>query len=243
MNDRELVFGRQAVIEAIEASKTITKVFLHRNLNREGAKRLIRTLENSNIPYSYVPIQKLNKLTPHNHQGVVAQLSEITFYAFDDLLENHQNPGLFILLDGITDTRNMGAIIRSAAAAKATAVVIPTSGSAQITGETIKTSAGGVFQVPICRVRHLKDALYLLQSHNIQSIAADEKAVKNVFDIDLTRSISIVMGAEDKGVSHGVKKLCSQVVKLPILGNMDSYNVSVATGMFIYETIRQRLKS
>ena len=238
-----IIFGTNAVIEAVQASKTITKVFIQRDLDKNRAERLIRTLENSKIPYSYVPIQKLNKLTPHNHQGVVAQLSEITFHSLEDLVETHQNTGLFVLLDGVTDTRNMGAIIRSAAAAKATAVVIPTSGSAQITGETIKTSAGGVFQVPICRVSHLKDALYLLQSYDIQSIAADEKAEQSLFDFNLTSSVAIVMGSEDKGVSQGVRKLCSQTAKLPILGKMDSYNVSVAAGMFLYEAMRQRLKS
>jgi 23S rRNA (guanosine2251-2'-O)-methyltransferase len=238
-----IIFGTNAVIEAVEASKTITKVFIERDLDKNRAKRLIRTLENSKIPYSYVPTQKLNKLTSHNHQGVVAQLSEITFHSLEDLVETHQNTGLFVLLDGITDTRNMGAIIRSAAAAKATAVVIPTNGSAQITGETIKTSAGGVFQVPICRVSHLKDALYLFQSYDIQSIAADEKAEQSLFDFDLTSSVSIVMGAEDKGISQGVRKLCSHTAKLPILGKMDSYNVSVAAGMFLYEAMRQRLKS
>jgi 23S rRNA (guanosine2251-2'-O)-methyltransferase len=243
MKKSKLIFGRQAVIEAVEASKTISKVFIQRGLNKSSAERLIGILENSKISYSYVPIQKLNKLTPHNHQGVVAQLSEITFSSLEELVETHKNLGLFVLLDGITDTRNMGAIIRSAAAAKATAVVIPTSGSAQITGETIKTSAGGVFQVPICRVSHLKDALYLLQSYDIQSIVADEKAEKNLFEFDLTNAIAIVMGAEDKGVSQGVRKLCSHTAKLPILGDMDSYNVSVAAGMFLYEAMRQRLKS
>ena len=238
-----IVFGTNAVIEAVQASKTITKVFVQRDLNKSSAERLIRTLENATVPYSYVPIQKLNKLTPHNHQGVVAQLSEITFSSFEELLESLQSPGLFVLLDGITDTRNMGAIIRSAAAANATAVVIPTSGSAQITGETIKTSAGGVFQVPICRVSHLKDALYHLQSYEIQSIVADEKAEQSLFEVDLTKTVAIVMGAEDKGVSQGVRKLCSQAAKLPILGDIDSYNVSVAAGMFLYETIRQRLIS
>ena len=243
MKNSKLIFGRQAVIEAVEASKTITKVFIQRDLNKISSERLIRTLENATVPYSYVPIQKLNKLTPHNHQGVVAQLSEITFSSLEELVETHEKPGLFVLLDGITDMRNMGAIIRSAAAANATAVVIPTSGSAQITGETIKTSAGGVFQVPICRVSHLKDALYLLQSYDIQSIVADEKAAQNLFEFDLTNAVAIVMGAEDKGVSQGVRKLCSQVAKLPIVGDMDSYNVSVAAGMFLYETMRQRLKS
>ena len=243
MIENQLLFGRQAIIEAINASKTITKVFIRRDLNKNSTERLIRTLENSKIPYSYVPIQKLNKLTSHNHQGIVAQLSEIKYHNLEEVLETHPNPKLILLLDGITDTRNMGAIIRSAAAANATAVVIPTSGSAQITGETIKTSTGGVFQVPICRVSHLKDAIYLLQSYDIQSIVADEKAEQILFDFNLNSSVAIVMGAEDKGVSLGVRKLCSHTAKLPILGNIDSYNVSVAAGMFLYEALRQRLKS
>ena len=129
-------------------------------------------------------------------------MSEIKFSSLEDLVEKiYQSPGLFVLLDGITDTKNMGAIISSAAAAKATAVVIPTNGSAQITGETMKTSAGEVFQIPICRVKHLKDALYLLQSYDILSIVADEKAEQNLFEFDLTNTVTIVMGAENKGVS------------------------------------------
>ena len=238
-----IIFGINAVLEALSKGKTFQKVYIDRTKTSSSFQDLIKELNKDNISLSYVPIQKLNKLTPHNHQGVVAQLSEITFSSLEELVETHQSPSLFVLLDGITDTRNMGAIIRSAAAAKATAVVIPTSGSAQITGETIKTSAGGVFQVPICRVSHLKDALYLLQSYDIQSIVADEKAEKNLFEFDLTNPMAIVMGAEDKGVSQGVRKLCSHTAKLPILGKMDSYNVSVATGMFLYETMRQRLKS
>ena len=243
MDNKKIIFGRQAILEAVKNSITISKVFIQKSINRKTSEKLMRLLEKNKIPFSYVPVQKLNKLTPHNHQGVVAQIIEIKFYALEDLLENHQNKGLFVLLDGVTDTRNMGAIIRSAAAVKATAVVIPTNGSAQITGETIKTSAGGVFQIPICRVNHLKDAVYLLQSYDIKSIVADEKAEQNIFDIDLTNTVAIVMGAEDKGVSHGVRNLCSHSAKLPILSNMDSYNVSVAAGIFLYEAIRQRQKT
>ena len=243
MENKKIIFGRQAILEAIKNSITVSKVFIQKSINRKTSEKLIPLLEKNKIPFSYVPVQKLNKLTPHNHQGIVAQIIDIKFYAIEDLLENHQNNGLFVLLDGVTDTRNMGAIIRSAAAVKATAVVIPTNGSAQITGETIKTSAGGAFQIPICRVNHLKDAIYLLQSYDIKSIVADEKAEQNIFDIDLTNTVAIVMGAEDKGVSHGVRKLCSNSAKLPILGNMDSYNVSVAAGIFLYEAIRQRLKT
>lgn len=243
MGKSQIVFGKNSVIEAVKAKKSISKVFINSGINKKSLVELLKTLDDNRTPYSYVPVQKLNKLTPHNHQGIVAKLSEITFSSLEELVETYQSPGLFVLLDGITDTRNMGAIIRSAAAANATAVVIPTSGSAQITGETMKTSAGGVFQVPICRVKHLKDALYLLQSYDILSIVADEKAEQNLFEFDLTNTVTIVMGAENKGVSYGVRKLCSYTAKLPILGEIDSYNVSVAAGMFFYETIRQRLKS
>lgn len=243
MGEVHILYGKNPILEAIKASKTISKVFIQIGINKKKLGDLIQNLEKNSIPYSYVPIQKLNKLTPHNHQGIVAQLSEISFFPIEELIETHINNGLYILLDGITDTRNLGAIIRSAAAAKATAVVIPTSGSAQITADTIKTSAGGVFQVPICRVSHLKDVIYLLQSYDIQPIVADEKADQNLFEIDLTSSVAIVMGSENIGVSQGVRKLCSQTAKLPILGDMDSYNVSVAAGMFLYEAMRQRLKS
>jgi 23S rRNA (guanosine2251-2'-O)-methyltransferase len=243
MSNPLIVYGKNTVIEAVKAQKPISKVFIDNGVNKKSLIDLLKSLDDNRTPYSYVPVQKLNKLTPHNHQGIVAKLSEITFSSLEELLEMHDNPGLFVLLDGITDTRNMGAIIRSAASVNATAVVIPSSGSAQITGETIKISAGGVFQVPICRVSHLKDALYLLQSYNIQSIVADEKAEQNLFEFDLTNTVSIVMGAENKGVSQGVRKLCSHSAKLPILGDMDSYNVSVAAGMCLYEVIRQRMKS
>ncbi len=243
MSNPLIVYGKNTVIEAVKAQKPISKVFIDNGVNKKSLIDLLKSLDDNRTPYSYVPVQKLNKLTPHNHQGIVAKLSEITFSSLEELLEMHDNPGLFVLLDGITDTRNMGAIIRSAASVNATAVVISSSGSAQITGETIKTSAGGVFQVPICRVSHLKDALYLLQSYDIQSIVADEKAEQNLFEFDLTNTVSIVMGAENKGVSQGVRKLCSHSAKLPILGDMDSYNVSVAAGMCLYEVIRQRLKS
>ncbi|MFL2594508.1 MAG: 23S rRNA (guanosine(2251)-2'-O)-methyltransferase RlmB [Flavobacteriaceae bacterium] len=243
MGKSQIVYGKNSVIEAVKAKKSISKVFINSGINKKNLIELLKTLDDNRTPYSYVPAQKLNKLTPHNHQGIVAMLSEIIFSSLEELVETYQSPGIFVLLDGITDTRNMGAIIRSAAAANATAVVIPTSGSAQITGETMKTSAGGVFQVPICRVNHLKDALYLLQSYDILSIVADEKAEQNLFEFDLTNTVTIVMGDENKGVSQGVRKLCSYTAKLPILGEMDSYNVSVAAGMFFYETIRQRLKS
>lgn len=239
---KEHIFGLHAVTEALLSKRNLSKVFIQSNISNPKLKELIYLLKKNQVPYSMVPVQKLNKLTHHNHQGVLAQLDTLSYGNLEQILENNTTPGLFLLLDGITDTRNLGAIIRSAAAADATAVVIPTTGSAQITGETIKTSSGGVFQVPICRVNHLKDALYLLQSYEVQCVVADEKSDKHIFSTDLTKPTAIVMGAEDKGVSSGVRNLCDTIAKLPMLGSMDSYNVSVAAGMFLYEAMRQRLQ-
>ena len=237
---KEHIFGLHAVNEALKASKNLSKVFIQNTISSPKLKELMHLLKKNHVPYSIVPVQKLNKLTQQNHQGVLAQLDNISYGNLEQILEETPTSGLFLLLDGITDTRNLGAIIRSAAAAKATAVVIPTTGSAQITGETIKTSSGGVFQVPICRVNHLKDALYLLQSYEIQCVVADEKTDNHIYSLDLKKPTAIVMGAEDKGVSSGVRKLCDEIAKLPMLGDMDSYNVAVAAGMFLYEIMRQR---
>ena len=237
---KEHIFGLHAVNEALKANKNLSKVFIQNTISSPKLKELMHLLKKNQVPYSIVTLQKLNKLTQHNHQGVLAQLDNISYGNLEQILEETPASGLFLLLDGITDTRNLGAIIRSAAAAKATAVVIPTTGSAQITGETIKTSSGGVFQVPICRVNHLKDALYLLQSYEIQCVVADEKTDNHIFSLNLKKPTAIVMGAEDKGVSSGVRKLCGVTAKLPMLGAMDSYNVAVAAGMFLYEIMRQR---
>lgn len=242
MSQKEYIFGLHAVGEALKAKKNLSKVFVQSNISNPKLKELLYLLKKNKVPYSMVPVQKLNKLTHHNHQGILAQLDIITYGNLEQILENMNDEGLFVLLDGITDTRNLGAIIRSAAAARATAVIIPTTGSAQITGETIKTSSGGVFKVPICRVNHLKDALYLLQSYEVQCVVADEKIENHIFSINLKKSTAIVMGAEDKGVSSGVRSLCDAQAKLPMLGTMDSYNVSVAAGMFLYEAMRQRLQ-
>ena len=240
MANKKIIYGRQIIIESIKSGETISKVYINKKIKKSSAKNLFDMIKKHKIPFSLVPIQKLNKLTTNNHQGVVAILSKIKFSPLIDILEKISDDSLFILLDNVTDTKNMGAIIRSAAAANATAVIIPSTGTAQITSETIKASAGGVFQTPICRVIHLKDALHLLKSYNVQSIVADEKSEKYLFSYNLNKPLAIVMGSEEKGVSSGIKKICSASAKLPILGPISSYNVSVAAGIFLYEVMRQR---
>mgnify|MGYP001219431687 FL=1 len=192
---------------------------------------------------SYVPIEKLNKLSKGNHQGVVANISPIIFVSLNDLVESVQNKStipLYLLLDGITDVRNFGAIIRTAECCGVDGIIVQEKGSAPINADTVKTSAGAVFKVPICKVDHIKDALFHLQTYDVKIVAATEKTDETVYDIDLKQPLAIVMGDEAKGVSNSILKLADFRAKLPMLGEIASLNVSVACGAVLYETVRQR---
>ena len=238
------IYGIRAVIEAIKSEKSIDKVFLQKGLGGELFQELEALLRKESINTSYVPIQKLNRLTNNNHQGVVATISPIEFYDLDNLVLNIIESGktpLFLILDQISDVRNFGAIIRTAECTGVDGIIIQKKGGAPVTGDTIKTSAGAVFKVPICKVDHIKDAMFHLQSSGIKVIAATEKTDKSIYDIDLKDPCAIIMGSEGKGVSPGILKLADNKAKLPLLGEIESLNVSVACGAFLYEVIRQRL--
>lgn len=237
-----VIYGKQAVFESLNSPESISKVFINKELDKSQISKILRLIREHNIPFSLVPIQKLNSLTPENHQGIVAILSSIQFSKIEDFVIDNDESQLFLLLDGITDTRNLGAIIRSAAGANVKAVILPSSGNAQITGETVKTSAGSIFNIPICRVNHIKDAVYYLNDYDFQIIIADGNATRTISQFDLKISTAIIMGSEDKGVSRGVKKICRNFAKIPINDKVNSYNVSVAAGMFLYEAMRQRIK-
>ena len=238
------IYGIRAVIEAIKSEKSIDKVFLQKGLGGELFQELEALLRKESINTSYVPIQKLNRLTTNNHQGVVATISPIDFHDLDNLVLNVIESGktpLFLLLDQITDVRNFGAIIRTAECTGVDGIIIQKKGGAPVTGDTIKTSAGAVFKVPICKVDHIKDAMFHLQSSGIKVIAATEKTDKSIYDIDLKDPCAIIMGSEGKGVSPSILKLADNKAKLPLLGEIESLNVSVACGAFLYEVVRQRL--
>lgn len=196
------------------------------------------------INISYVPIEKLNRLTKNNHQGVVALISPIEYHDLDNLvlkvIESGKTP-LFLLLDNITDVRNFGAIIRTAECTGVDGIIIPKKGGAPINGDTIKTSAGAVFKVPICKVDHIKDAMFHLQASGIKIISATEKTDKTIYDISFKEPCAIIMGSEGKGVTPSILKLSEEKVKLPMFGDIASLNVSVACGAFLYEVVRQRL--
>ncbi|WP_452221348.1 23S rRNA (guanosine(2251)-2'-O)-methyltransferase RlmB [Lacinutrix salivirga] len=238
------IFGIRAIIEAIKSEETIEKVFLQKGLKGELFKELETTLKEQGINSSYVPIEKLNRLTKNNHQGAVAQISPITYYDLDSLvskvLATNTTP-LFLMLDQLSDVRNFGAIIRTAECTGVSGIIIQKKGGAPVNGDTIKTSAGAVFKVPICRVDHIKDAMFYMQASGIKVIAATEKTDTTLYDISFKEPCAIIMGSEGRGINPSILKLVDAKAKLPILGEIESLNVSVACGAFLYEVIRQRL--
>ena len=237
------IFGIRAVIEAINSGKSVDKVFVQKGLKGDLFFQLDKLLREHSISTSFVPIEKLNRLTKKNHQGVVAQISPIDFHELDDLvlsvIETEKKP-LFLLLDQLSDVRNFGAIIRTAECTGVNGIIIQKKGGAPVNGDTIKTSAGAVFKVPICKVDHIKDAIYHLQSSGIKIIAATEKTDNTIYDISFKDPCAIVMGSEGKGISNSVLKIVDYKAKLPMFGEIASLNVSVACGAFLYEAVRQR---
>ena len=204
---------------------------------------IIRDLETKNSTISFVPFEKLAKLTRGNHQGIVAITSPISFSSLETIVENvletKKNP-LFVILDQISDVRNFGAILRTAECTGVDAVIIQKKGGAPVTGDTVKTSAGALFKIPICKVDHIKDAIYYLQGSGISTVGATEKAPNTIYALDLKGPIAIVMGSEDKGISKSVLQILDHQASLPMLGEINSLNVSVACGAFLYEVVRQR---
>lgn len=245
MKKAEIVYGIRAIKESVESEKTINKVYLQKGLSGDLFKELEYLLRKKKINISYVPVERLNRFTQNNHQGAVATISPVDYKNFEELAENifssTENP-LFLLLDQITDVRNFGAIIRTAECTGVNAIIVPKTGSAPINSDTIKTSAGAAFNIPIAKVDHLKDAIYYLQASNVNIVSATEKGNETIYDVDLKTSCAIVMGAEDKGISDSILKISDSRAKLPIAGKIGSLNVSVACGAFLYEAVRQRLE-
>ena len=246
MNKETKLYGIRSVLEAIEANKSLEKIFLQKGLKGDLYFKLENKIKEKNLSFSYVPVEKLNRLTINNHQGVVATISPISFFDLDELVttvkNNKQNP-IFIVLDQLSDVRNFGAIIRTAECTGVDGIIIPKSGSAPINGDTIKTSAGAVFNIPICKVDHIKDAIYYFNTSGIITVAATEKTENSIYDINFKKGCAIIMGSEGKGVSPSVLKIVDTKAKLPMYGKIASLNVSVACGVFLYEMVRQRQSS
>ncbi len=243
MENSTTIFGIRAVIEAIQSEKSLDKVYLQKGLSGSLISELQSLLKQHHINVSFVPQEKLSKLSKGNHQGVVAKISPIKFEILEEkipeILKQNSTP-LFLLLDQINDVRNFGAIIRTAECTGVNAIIIPEKGGAPLNADTVKTSAGGVFKIPIIKVNHIKDAVYFLQASGVQIVAATEKTNQTIYEADFKKASAIVMGNEAKGVSNSVLKSVDFKAKLPMLGEIESLNVSVACGVFLYEVVRQR---
>ena len=242
MQNEQKIFGIRAVIEALNSGKTIEKVYLQKGLHGSLFSELNFLIKKNNISSSYVPIEKLNSLCKHqNHQGAVAKIAAVDFHDLESILEKNQrqNP-IYLLLDQVTDVRNFGAILRTAECTGVNAVIVPSHGSAPLSADAIKTSAGAAFNILICKVNHLLDAVYMLQAEGIQIVSITEKTDESIYDIDFNKPTAIIMGSEHKGVSPALLKTSDYKGKLPMLGTIESLNVSVAAGVALYEIIRQR---
>lgn len=244
MEETTKIFGLRAVIEAIQTDKTIDKIFIQKGLSGHLYQELQQHMSSREYNVSYVPIEKLNRLVKGNHQGIVATISPIKFVELEDLVASvseKESAPLFLLLDQLDDVRNFGAIIRTAECCGVDGIIIQKKGGAPVTADTVKTSAGAIFKVPICKVDHIKDAIYYMQSSGIKVIAATEKTEDLLYDKDFSQPVALVMGNEGKGISSSVLKIVDEKAKLPMKGSIGSLNVSVACGAFLYEVVRQRL--
>ena len=242
-NKNTQIYGLRSVIEAIDSKETLSKVYLQRGLTGASSYELIKKLKKKSIEISYVPVEKLNRLTPKNHQGVVATISPINFLSISDLsnlIESKPKSISLLILDQLSDVRNFGAIVRTAECTAIDCIVIQSSGSAPVNGDTIKTSSGAIFNVPICKVSHIKDAIFLLKQHEIKIFGASEKAENNIYQTQFGNAQAIIMGSEGKGLSSSVIKLCDELIRIPLLGKIESLNVSVACGTILYEMVRQK---
>jgi 23S rRNA (guanosine2251-2'-O)-methyltransferase len=238
------ICGLRAIIEAIDADVPVHKVFLQRGIKGSLAQQLEHLVRSKKISSSYVPVEKLDRMSPGNHQGAVAQISQVAFKDFEEIASeiiNKEKTPLFLLLDQITDVRNFGAILRTAECCGVHAVVVPKQGAAPLNQDAVKTSAGAAFRIPIARTDHLLDAVYYLQGSGIQTIAATEKAPETIYGLNLKAPLALIMGSEDRGISPAILKAADHRAKLPLLGEIGSLNVSVACGAFLYEILRQRL--
>ncbi|ADX67951.1 MULTISPECIES: 23S rRNA (guanosine(2251)-2'-O)-methyltransferase RlmB [Weeksella] len=238
------IFGLRPIIEAIESGKTIDKLFVQKGLQGEIFSQLRKLIAQYEIPTSYVPVEKLNRLTGKNHQGVYAFLSPIEFDSIENVLpqiyERGKTPFLLIL-DRVSDVRNFGAIARTAECVGIDAIIIPYKGSASVNADAVKTSAGALYNIPICKENNLKKTVDYLQQSGIVLAAASEKSDTYLYDVDFTTPLAIIMGSEEDGVSDALLKVSDYIIKLPMAGQTASLNVSVACGAILYEAVRQRL--
>jgi 23S rRNA (guanosine2251-2'-O)-methyltransferase len=244
VKDDQLIYGIRAVMEAIHAGKEVERLFITRGSGGELMNELKTLLREKNIAWTEVPIEKIHRITRNNHQDVVCFISAISYDSISDVVpaifEKGETP-LLLILDRITDVRNFGAIARTAECAGVHAIVIPLKGAAQVTADAIKTSAGALSKISVCRENSLRRTIDFLQQSGLRVVAASEKGSKNYFEADLSGPMAIVMGSEEDGISNDIIKVSDELVKIPLMGKIGSLNVSVATGVMLFESLRQRI--
>lgn len=242
----DLIFGVRAVIEAVHAQKSINKIMIQRGMNKALFKELKEALANKKYTLQFVPQEKLNRLTTKNHQGVIAFISPVEYFDIEQILaeiyENGDEPNILVL-DRITDVRNFGAIARTAECCGVHAIVVPDKESALVTSDAIKTSAGALHRIPVCKTRDLEASVQFLKESGLRIVACTEKTDNLVFDVTLNEPSAIIMGSEENGVSQELLKLAHQRAKIPLLGDISSLNVGVACGIILYEKVRQMVLS
>ena len=242
MEKTDMIYGTRAVIEAILAAKNIDKVMIQSGLSNDLIKELIAVARNNNVPVVFVPPEKLKRLSTKNHQGVICLLSSISFASLDNLIFKAYNEGrepFFLILDRVTDVRNFGAIVRTAECAGVDGIIIAEKGNAPITSDAMKTSAGALNHVPICREKDMKKTLKLLHENGIRLVACTEKTDKSIYEINLTGPLALVLGSEEDGISDTVLRDSDELARIPLKGKIESLNVSVAAGIALYEALRQ----
>ncbi len=238
------IYGIRAVIEAIKAGKEIDKILLQKGLSNDLFQQLKKEIAGKEIPYQFVPPEKIKRLSNANHQGVIAFLANITYYKTDELLQSVFEKGkmpFVLILDRITDVRNFGAIARSAECAGVDFIIIPTRGAAQINSDAIKTSAGALHRIPVCREDNLKTTIEYLKESGLKIFACHEKTENTIYSFNYDQPLAIVMGSEENGISGEYLKRCDEQIKIPMAGTISSLNVSVATGIILFEVLKRRL--
>jgi 23S rRNA (guanosine2251-2'-O)-methyltransferase len=245
MEKTEMIYGTRAVMEAIHAGKEIEKIMIQSSLANDLIKELISLAREKHVPYTFVPQEKLKKFSTKNHQGVICLLASVTYASLDNLIDRAYTEGrepFLLILDRVTDVRNFGAIARTAECAGIDGIVIGEKGNAPITGDAMKTSAGALNYLSICREKDLKKTMKYLRENGIRVIACTEKASQTIFDVQLSGPIALIMGSEEDGISDALLRDADELAKIPMKGKIGSLNVSVATGVAIYEVVRTRIQ-
>ena len=243
-DDDEFIFGVRAVIEAIKANREINKIMIQKGMNKDLFKELKDTLVDKNYYLQFVPVEKLNKVTENNHKGVIAYVAPVSYHKVEDLVEKMIEEGkkpCILVLDRITDVRNFGAIARTAECEGVDAILIPSRGSVQVTSDAIKTSAGALNRIPVCKSDNIKDSLFYIQQCGLRIVACTEKTQTPLYQSNLRGSVAIIMGSEEDGITTDFLNMADIKARIPMRGEIASMNVGVATGIVLYEKTRQEL--